>query len=117
MSGLAVFGLKFPSLLDYDKSRKDPAIESNLKDLYHVKNPPSDTYMRERLDELNPQYLRPAFKAVFAKMQRGKVLKQAVDKAAQLTHRSAVLLMETDAEVQSTIFGTNQSNLLSLSVV
>src|SRR5438105_13132994 len=54
MSGLAIFGLKFPSLLDFDKKRADLPIVQNLKNLYHVYNPPSDTYLRERLDEVNP---------------------------------------------------------------
>src|SRR5436190_17772441 len=50
MSGLAVFGLKFPSLLQYDQQRK--ILDNNLKALYHVSHFPSDTYLRERLDEL-----------------------------------------------------------------
>ena len=46
MSGLAVFGLKCPSLLDYDRKRSDNVIAQNLRDLYLVNNPPSDTYLR-----------------------------------------------------------------------
>lgn len=76
MSGLAVFGLKCPSLLDYDRKRKDPAVAENLRDLYHVNSPPSDTYLRERLDEVDPKLLRPAFKRLFALVQRGKVLEE-----------------------------------------
>lgn len=78
MSGLAIFGLKFPSLLNYDRRRKEPPIETNLKKLYHVVNPPSDTYLRERLDELDPQTIRPAFKRLFAKFQRNKFLEKFV---------------------------------------
>ena len=76
MSGLAVFGLKCPSLLDYDLKRRKTAIKHNLSTLYHVKNPPSDTYMRERLDEVDPLTLRPAFKKLFALFQRGKGLEE-----------------------------------------
>jgi hypothetical protein len=72
MSGLAVFGLKFPSLLQYDEHRE--ILNSNLKALYHVDNFPSDTYLRERLDELNPSFIRPAFKKIFSVIQRGKCL-------------------------------------------
>ena len=74
MSGLAIFGLKFPSLLDFDKKRDDLPISQNLKNLYHVNNPPSDTYLRERLDEVNPDDLRPIFTKLFALAQRGKAL-------------------------------------------
>ena len=74
MSGLAVFGLKFPSLLKYDQNRG--ALDHNLLALYHVIQPPSDTYLRERLDELDPQLIRPIFKKIFAKLQRGKCLEE-----------------------------------------
>ncbi|KKL87310.1 hypothetical protein LCGC14_1935980, partial [marine sediment metagenome] len=74
MSGLAVFGLKHPSLLDYDRRRSHPCIAHNLHTLYHVETPPSDTYLRERLDLVDPDTLRPAFKRVFALFQRGKGL-------------------------------------------
>lgn len=72
MSGLAVFGLKFPSLLKYDQHRQ--AFDQNLLKLYHINKPPSDSYLRQRLDELDPQLLRPSFKKMFAKIQRGKCL-------------------------------------------
>ncbi len=72
MSGLAVFGLKFPSLLKYDQNRH--TLDHNLLALYHIQQPPSDTYMRERLDELDPCLIRPTFKKIFAKIQRGKGL-------------------------------------------
>ena len=72
MSGFAVFGLKFPSLLKYDQNRQ--TLDHNLLTLYHIQQPPSDTYMRERLDEVNPCLIRPTFKKIFAKIQRGKCL-------------------------------------------
>jgi len=74
MSGLAVFGLKFPSLLKYDQSRH--TLDRNLLSLYHISKPPSDSYLRERLDELDPQFIRPVFKKLFAKLQRGKCLER-----------------------------------------
>ena len=76
MSGIAVFGLKCPSLLDYDRKRSDNVVAQNLRDLYLVNNPPSDTYLRERLDHVNPDYIRPAFKKIFASFQRGKGLEE-----------------------------------------
>ena len=76
MAGLAVFGLKCPSLLDYDTKRKDVAIAQNLRDLYHIENAPSDTYLRESLDLVDPDTLRPAFKKIFASFQRGKGLEE-----------------------------------------
>lgn len=76
MSGLAVFGLKCPSLLDYDRKRSENVIAQNLHDLYHVNTPPCDTYLRERLDQIDPEHIRPAFKQIFALFQRGKGLEE-----------------------------------------
>jgi hypothetical protein len=41
MSGLAVFGLKFPSLLKYDQNRH--TLDHNLLSLYHIAQPPTLT--------------------------------------------------------------------------
>lgn len=76
MSGLAIFGLKMPSLLQFEKEMKDSQslIKRNLKNLYGVDKAPSDTTLRERLDQLSPRKIRRAFKQIFAYLQRGKVL-------------------------------------------
>lgn len=75
MSALAMFSLKFPSLLQFEESHKeDEKIRHNLGTLYGVEQIPSDTYLRERLDTVNPSDLRPAFKACFSAVQRGKQL-------------------------------------------
>lgn len=76
MSGLAVFGLKCSSLLEFDRKRKNPPTAENLKSLYQVNTVPSDTYLRERLDEVDPKFLRPAFKKIFSLAQRGKLLEE-----------------------------------------
>lgn len=74
MSGLALFGLKFPSLLQFDQGLDDDAIKHNLKTLYKIHQPPSDTYMRERLDKVGSLLLRSAFTDLFSLIQRGKVI-------------------------------------------
>ncbi len=44
MSGLAIFGFKFSSLLQFEKMKSaEPMIRRNLRTLYHVKKAPSDT--------------------------------------------------------------------------
>jgi len=77
MSGLAVFGFKFPSLLQFEKRLdSEPMLSRNLRTLYGVKNVPSDTCMRERLDQIDPEQLRRPFKQIFSHLQRGKALEQ-----------------------------------------
>ena len=75
MSGLAVFGFKMPSLLQFEKIKySEPWLRRNLKKLYGVEKAPSDTTMRERLDEITPKQLRRPFKKIFSYLQRGKAL-------------------------------------------
>ena len=74
MSGLAVFSLKYPSLLQFDQGREDDLIQSNLKSLYGIKRAPSDTYLRERLDDVSPEALRRSFRRLLHLLQRGKGL-------------------------------------------
>ena len=74
MSAFAMFSLKCPSLLDYDKQRA----EDNLKTIYGIKRAPCDSYMREVLDPLSPESLRPSFTGVFGQLQRGKALEEMV---------------------------------------
>ena len=67
MSGLAVFGFKMPSLLQFEKDKaSEPLLRKNLRTLYGVEKAPSDTTMRERLDNISPQQLRRSFKKIFA---------------------------------------------------
>lgn len=74
MSGLALFGLKFPSLLQFDEGREDSVVKHNLSTLYFVEGVLCDTSLRERLDEVEPRSIRPAFTSIFSLLQRGKVL-------------------------------------------
>jgi len=74
MSGFALFSLKSPSLLDFnDEHRQKP---EKLKGIYGIENVPSDTRMREILDERSGADIRPAFKALVQEAQRGKVLER-----------------------------------------
>src|SRR3990167_4827276 len=72
MSGLAMFLLKYPSLLSFDEAQD--CISDNLKNLYGLETVPSDTYLRERLDVIDPTTIRPVFKSIFSMLQRGKAL-------------------------------------------
>lgn len=63
MSGLAMFALKDPSMLAFDQRRQ--ADEKSLQRIFHVEDVPCDTRMREILDPVNPEHLRPAFGNVF----------------------------------------------------
>jgi hypothetical protein len=74
LSAFAMFSLKDPSLLAFDARRP----ERNLQQLYGIDRVPCDTQMREILDPVKPERLRPAFQAVFRQLQRGKALERLV---------------------------------------
>src|SRR5215470_11714131 len=74
MSAFAMFSLKSPSLLAFDKQRA----EGNLGTIYGIEHVPCDTHMRARLDPVSPEHVRPAFKMVFRHLQRGKALEAMV---------------------------------------
>src|SRR5215470_14517182 len=74
MSAFAMFSLKAPSLLAFDKERA----EGNLHTIYGIQRVPCDTYMREILDPISPKALRPVFKSLVRQLQRGKALETMV---------------------------------------
>jgi hypothetical protein len=85
MSAVAMFSLKDPSLLAFDGRRND----DNLKNLFGIQHVFCDTHMREILDPLDPESLRPLFGDVFRELQRGKVLERFV-----FYHGSYLLLLD-----------------------
>jgi hypothetical protein len=76
MSSFAVFALKSPSLLQFEKDFKqvDTIKRENLKSLFKIDRVPSDTHLRDVLDLVNYKQYRPIFKRIFSSLQRSKVL-------------------------------------------
>jgi hypothetical protein len=70
MSAVAMFSMKDASLLAFQERRSD----ANMKNIYCISDVPSDTQMREILDSLDPDLLRPMFNDVLRELQRGKAL-------------------------------------------
>jgi len=74
MAAFALFSLKSPSLLAFDKERT----EGNLQRVFGLERVPCDTALREILDPVDPEALRPLFQHVFRALQRGKALEEMV---------------------------------------
>jgi hypothetical protein len=72
MSAFALFSLKSPSLLAFDRERT----AGNLQRVYGMARVPCDTAMRVILDPVDPESLRPLFRHVFRALQRGKALEE-----------------------------------------
>jgi len=72
MSGFAMFSLKDPSLLAFDRRRqKNP---DSLHHVYGIGAIPCDSQMREINDEVDPEHLRRPFRSLFSQAQRGKAM-------------------------------------------
>lgn len=70
MSALAMFQLKDPSLLAFDKRRrKAPA---NLHTIWGISEIPCDSQMRDILDPVELSSLHAPFRSAFRQLQRGK---------------------------------------------
>ena len=70
-----MFGLKYPSLLQFDQAYSAEAtLRHNLRTLYGVEHAPCDSQLRTIADPVEPGLLRPAFRAVHREVQRGKLL-------------------------------------------
>jgi hypothetical protein len=70
MAGLALFSLKDPSLLAFQRR----TLDHNLRSVFGLRGIPSDTQMRTILDDVGPERVRPLFRDIFRQVQRGKVL-------------------------------------------
>ena len=71
MSGLALFVLKDPSLLAFEKRKEAP---ENLRRIFGIEQIPSDTQMRTILDGVDPEGLRPQFTEVFSQLEQGGIV-------------------------------------------
>jgi hypothetical protein len=74
MAAFALFSLKAPSLLACDK----PRAAGNLTTISGIARAPCDPRMRERLDPVSPESLRPSFTLILRQLQRGQALEPLV---------------------------------------
>jgi hypothetical protein len=76
MSGFACMYFQDPSLLQFQKRMQEDQHRNNLNTLFGVENIPKETQMREIIDGVDSDYLRPIFRDYYLRLQRGKHLEQ-----------------------------------------
>jgi hypothetical protein len=74
MGGLAMMYFQDPSLLQFEEHLQCPKLENNLKGMFVLESIPSDTQMRDVVDEVDSEELKPVFGDFFHLLQRGKHL-------------------------------------------
>jgi hypothetical protein len=76
MSGFACMFFQDPSLLQFQQRLREERNRDNLQTLFDVKDIPEDTQVREIIDQVDSEQLRPIFKEYFFRLQRGKHLSE-----------------------------------------
>lgn len=78
MSGIAMFGLKYPSLLQFDRDfrNENGLLQHNLKSLYGIERVPSDTYFRERADVVESNAPQVIINDIIELLQQRKVFER-----------------------------------------
>ena len=76
MAAFAMFFLKEPGLLNFNEASRNRTLCDNLWTLFGIDDVPVDSEMRKRLDTLDPAVLRPAFRQLFDRVQRGGILEK-----------------------------------------
>jgi hypothetical protein len=79
MSCFAMFSLKEPSLLSFNRKIHEPE-SGNLKRIFKLDKLMSDTQMRRILDIIDDNCIDKIFKAIISKVQRGKILESFYNK-------------------------------------
>ena len=75
MAAFGIFTLKYPSLLLYDKEMRQQPLSgraNNFKSLFGIKKVPDDTTLRQTLDKVNPEQIKPVFKKIFNHLRENK---------------------------------------------
>ncbi len=76
MSGFACMYFQDPSLLQFQIRMKEDQNRNNLETLFDVEKVPKESQMREIIDTVDGEELRPIFKDFHSRLQRGKHLEQ-----------------------------------------
>ena len=76
LTSFAAFSLKYDSLKSFfDELKESKEKRMSIKYLYQTDKMPSTTRLKEIIDPIKTDYLRPAFKDIFREIQRGGALK------------------------------------------
>ena len=77
LTSFAAFSLKYDSFNSFfDDLDESESKKISIKNLYKVQNVPSATRLKEIVDPIPSENLRPAFNDIFRELQRGKVLEK-----------------------------------------
>ena len=70
MSGFAMMFLQYPNLREFQRKMKQRRHQCNLETIFGVREVPSDTHMRDILDGVPVELIRPLLPALCEKIRR-----------------------------------------------
>jgi hypothetical protein len=70
MSGFAMMFFQYPNLLELQRKMKQRRQQCNVETLFGVRDVPSDTQMRDILDGVPVELIRPLLPTLFEKIRR-----------------------------------------------
>jgi hypothetical protein len=70
MSGFAMMFFQYPNLLEFQRKMKQRRHQCNLETIFGVREVPSDTQMRDILDGVPVELIRPLLPALFEQIRR-----------------------------------------------
>ena len=76
MSGFACMYFQDPSLVQFQKRLQDEQHKNNLQTLFDIKDILQNTQLRDVIDTIDSESLKPVFKEFYSRLQRGKHLEQ-----------------------------------------
>jgi hypothetical protein len=76
LSALALFFLQDPSLLEFQRRFEDQIQSNNLRTVFGIQQIPSDTHLRDVLDEQPATFLHGVFSEYLRRLQRSKQLQR-----------------------------------------
>ncbi len=74
MSGFACMFFQDPSLSQFQRRLNETENKDNLRTLFNVQTIPKDTQLRDIIDNVDSEFLRPVYNDYFEKLRRGKYL-------------------------------------------
>src|SRR2546423_2835592 len=96
MAGFAMFFLQHPSLLQFQTAMKAKRGRCNLETIFGVRQVPSETQMRELLDEVDVAELGKLFAVLFERLRRAGWATQYQTTIASGEHAGAYYVMALD---------------------
>ena len=96
MSGFAMMFFQHASLLEFQRKMQQRRSRCNLETIFGVHDVPSDTQMRDILDGVAVEWLRPLLPALFARMRRAGWAKELTSTVSSGEDRGAYYTLMLD---------------------